>query len=196
MKKSSFDDEEIIKLFESGKISSENIAIKFILQQYRDKLIAFLLNRGLPAKEDAEEIMYDAIISLRGKAISRTFEVKEKNSIKSYLYKVCENLYKQRWRKHFKNTDLKNNYKTEIIEEDTLSKLLKKDKSEFIMYLISTIGESCKKILLKRFFNNMKHDEIAEEMDYKNAQISRNKISRCLNKLRNSISKSDYDKLY
>lgn len=196
MKKPPFNDEEIIGLFKDGKITGENMAIKSLLEQYRGKLVAFLLKQGLPAREDAEEIMYDAIISLRAKAISGTFDTSYNNSIKSYLYKVCVNLSKQKWRKYFKDVDLKNNYQAETFEKNTLDELLKKDKREFIIYLISSIGESCKKILLKRFFNNMRHEEIAENMNYKNAQISRNKISRCLTKLRDNISESDYDRLY
>ena len=189
--KEQFTDSAIIQMLSSHKELDENRVFAYLFKTYKKELQRFLLNSGLPSMDDAEEIFHDALITLRAKACTGTFDLGQSNAIKSYLYAVCRNLAKRKWRTVYKDKDLVENVAPEETEESILGKLMETDRKEFFIQLLSTIGEKCKEILHRRFYLKHKHEDIAEDLGYASAQVSRNKTFACIRKLKTTMQSMD-----
>ena len=185
--KEQFTDTAIIQLLSSGKQLDENRVFSFLFKTYKRELQRFLTQSGLPSMDDAEEIFHDALITLRAKACTGTFNLEQPNAIKSYLYAVCRNLAKRKWRSAYKDKDLVDNVVIEESEDSILGKLIESDRQVFFVQLLTTLGEKCKEILHRRFYLKHKHEDIAEDLGYASAQVSRNKTFACIRKLKTKM---------
>ena len=59
-----------------------------------------------------------------------------------------------------------------------------------VLQLVGQIGETCKKILLMFYYENLSIGEILENLHYENEQVVRNKKYKCLKQLEQMISEN------
>ena len=189
--KEQFSDIAIIQLLSSGKQLDENRVFSYLFKTYKREIQRFLVQSGLPSMDDAEEIFHDALITLRAKACTGTFNLEMPNAVKSYLYAVCRNLAKRKWRSAYKDKDLAENVVVEEQEDSILNQLVESDRQTFFVQLLTILGEKCKEILHRRFYLKHKHDDIAEDLGYASAQVSRNKTFACIRKLKTKMQSID-----
>ncbi len=61
--------------------------------------------------------------------------------------------------------------------------IVNREMKSQLMQLVDTLGETCKKILLAFYFENLAMKEILKTLDYENEQVVRNKKYKCLKQL-------------
>ena len=59
-----------------------------------------------------------------------------------------------------------------------------------VMRLVGELGETCRKILLLFYYENLSMKEILEATDYENEQVVRNKKYKCLKQLEQMVNEN------
>ncbi|ULQ52052.1 RNA polymerase sigma factor [Flavihumibacter fluvii] len=163
-------------------LGSQDEAIKHLYREHYLKVQAYINQNG-GADEDAEDIFQDAVINFiqvlnagkfRGECSSGTF-----------LYSLCRhawlNEFKRKNRARLREEKFGKGMET--IELDVSESLVTHEIKMELQQLLSTLGETCKKILLAFYYEELSMKEILLQLDYENEQVVRNKKYKCLKKL-------------
>jgi RNA polymerase sigma factor (sigma-70 family) len=166
-------DSEIIERIKRGDESALDYLYK---KNYRMMVKLIVKNNG--SEEEAKDIYQEALIVLWQKVLTAEFVLTSK--ISTYLYSICQNL----WRKELERKSRLTNEETEnseIIEID------KKERIEIINQCINDLGETCKKILTYYYFDKLSMNDIAEKMGFANSDTAKTKKYKCKKELDKKI---------
>lgn len=141
-----------------------------------------LQNKGQEA--DAEDVFQKALLQLGIRYRKEKFEIK--TSFEAYLFTVCKNL----WRRELNKSKLEVTT-NDIVEHNSEARdmalsILEQERWEFFQEKLELISENCKQIL-KRFFKKVPYKKIAEELDYNNETVVRQRVFKCKTKLTEMI---------
>ncbi|WP_296383680.1 sigma-70 family RNA polymerase sigma factor [Winogradskyella sp.] len=155
--------------------------------------ILVLKNNG--SKDQAKDIYQDAFLAVWQNIKQNKFVPKSESSINGYLYTIAKNkwldvLRSQGYKKtivasqlnHFEIKDEENNN----IDDD----ILKDKRLEDVMLAFKNLGQACKSLLRKFYFEKKSMNLIAEELALDSAS-TRNKKYRCMQKLREIALKNN-----
>ncbi|OHX66691.1 RNA polymerase sigma factor [Flammeovirga pacifica] len=161
-----------------------------------------IVNQFGGSSEDAEDIFQDAL----AKVIWSIDEDKflGKSHISTYLITISKNMW-------LKTIQKKNKYQSTSLEEQHINQLKGDDDlldeiplgNEDDLYtkklfeeLLEKIGEDCKNILKKYYFDKLSYTQILDEKKnkYSSEQALRNKKSRCLKYLKEGLQEKVKDK--
>lgn len=166
---------------------NDSIALKTIYQNNYPKIEALILkNSG--TKEHAKDIYQEAFLAVWQNIKQDKFIPQSESSINGYLYTIAKNkwmdvLRSQGYKKtivasqlqHFEVKDEENNG----IDDD----ILKDKRLEDVMLAFKNLGEACKSLLRKFYFEKKSMNLIAQELALDSAS-TRNKKYRCMQKLK------------
>jgi len=162
-------------------------AFSLLYREHYPVIRSFITNNS-GSEEDAADIFQDALIVLYDKVRDEKFELK--CALRTFIYSICRNL----WLKKLtgKKQDL---IKTEAFSsvelEPNIADILEdNEQSKLIMKYLQKIGGDTEKLLIHFYFDGMKTEEVTQRMGYANEQVTRNKKSRCLKKLRGLLLES------
>lgn len=172
-----FTKEEIIR----GLANSDR---KVIMALYKDgaPLINSLVSKNNFSNIDYKEILHEGITVMFEKAIKGNFSLTCEAS--TYLYSVCRNILLKRFDKKRKVVELDES--CNFIALDNSYNLIEKeqDQIEYLRKILNTVGNTCKTILELYYFEKLKMDEIAEKLNYTNADNAKTQKYKCLKKLK------------
>lgn len=176
-------DQQIIDGILKGGLSEEQ-QLRRLYKENLASIKAFILtNNGNEA--DANDVFQDALVVLYRQIKQKKF--RGESSIKTYLYAICKNLWYQKLKREKRAMEIYEQVPQQILEDPYL-RLQKDERLKFIFEILDELGESCKKMLLKALYYQFSMEEIAEQMEFKNAQNARNKKYKCLKSLQNLIA--------
>ncbi|MBC2844747.1 RNA polymerase sigma factor [Winogradskyella flava] len=151
-----------------------------------------LKNNG--TKDHAKDIYQEAFLAVWQNVKQDKFIPVSESSVNGYLYTIAKNkwmdvLRSQGYKKtivasqlqHFEIKDEENNG----IDDD----ILKDKRLEDVMLAFKNLGEACKSLLRKFYFEKKSMNLIAEELSLDSAS-TRNKKYRCMQKLRQIVLKN------
>lgn len=183
--------EEIISAIRSKK--EINGAIQYLYSTHYRYLERYVRqNNG--DEDDAADIIQECFLVFIKLIEENKF--RQEASIKSYLYAITKNLWITELRKR-KSMTMRGEIYTqekEAIETDISSTLIKNESHELIMGIFKELGEKCKSILYKFYYEDLSMKEIMMLEDFSNEQVLRNKKHKCLKGLIEKIQ-SDPNKL-
>jgi RNA polymerase sigma factor (sigma-70 family) len=130
---------------------------------------------------EADDIFQDAVISLYKKI--KTNELLEVENVEGYLYLICKNLWINRINKLNKNTQIDALNEFEETSFDALFSIIEDEKRYAFEQLFEKVGERCKELLINVIYNQMSMDEIAEKLNFVNANAAKAHHYRCKQKL-------------
>jgi len=168
------------ELFERVQKGDEK-ALEFIYKKYY-RMMTKLVITNSGTEEEARDVFQDALVVFWQKARSGNLVMTAK--ISTYIYSVCQNL----WRKEL---DRK---KRLSHEEKDVSETLDMDRPErdkIIAKCIDQLGETCKKVLMYYYFDEMSMQEIADKLGFANTDTAKTKKYKCKQKL-DELVKSQY----
>jgi RNA polymerase sigma factor (sigma-70 family) len=174
-----FIEQEIIIAIKDGNLQP---ALSKIYKNCFNEIVSDICYSG-GTKEDGEDIFQEALLILVKKIQSGEF--KEQSKIKTYLKGIARNLWMAEKRARSRRKKREDNYNHAFENEESIN-LWRKSQMEFAQVL-SLVGESCKNILLKFYFEENNADKIHLEFGFKNIQIFRNKKYLCIKKLRDML---------
>lgn len=167
----------------SIKASDTGTLQKIYVETYPKVEVHILRNNG--TKDQAKDIFQEAMIALWRAAKEDRFTAQSLDSAKGYLYTIAKNkwidyLRSSRYKKEISSEKMMTNHTIPDKEvEDTDYEL----KLEQAQSAFKRLGESCKDLLSKFYFDKMSLNEIASLLDL-DAASARNKKYRCMQMLR------------
>ncbi|MFC0606058.1 RNA polymerase sigma factor [Winogradskyella pulchriflava] len=166
---------------------NDSLTLKSIYTQNYPKIEALVLkNSG--TKEHAKDIYQEAFLAVWQNIKQDKFIPKNESSINGYLFTIAKNkwmdvLRSQGYKKtivasqlqYFEVKDEENNG----IDDD----ILKDERLQDVMLAFKNLGEACKSLLSKFYFEKKSMNLIAQELALDSAS-TRNKKYRCMQKLK------------
>jgi len=140
-------------------------------------------------QEEAFDVYSDTILSAIERIANRSFE--GRSTLKTWLYQIFHNKYVDLLRK--KTTNKSSVHQTASISDlmlqvadnakTIIQQLVDKTDKAVLRQKLNDVGENCKKMLM--FWAEGYSDrEIAEQMEYKSADVVKTSRLRCLEKLK------------
>lgn len=150
--------------------------------------IEILVLRNSGSIEQAKDIYQDAFLAVWQNIKQNRFIPQSESSINGYIYTVAKNKWMDILRsKKYKQTIVASQLSHfEIKDEENNSiddDILKEKRLEDVMLAFKNLGEACKSLLCKFYFEKKSMKTIAKELDMDSASV-RNKKYRCMQKLR------------
>ena len=175
-------DNEIIE-----KIKSDDQSGMTYLYKKNKKMVMSLVTRNSCSKDDAEDILQESMLIFWQK-------IKEDNlvmysRISTYLYAIALNLL----RKELKS---KSRYSSEELDSELIIEKDNSDEREIVTAIqtsINCLSDSCERVIRYYYIDGMNMNEIAQEMNFANSDVSKTKKLKCLISLK-EIVKRNYKK--
>ena len=156
-------------------------ALEFLYKKYY-RMMTKLVITNSGTEEEARDVYQDALIVFWQKATSGNLILTSK--ISTYIYSICQNL----WRKELdRKKRLSNEEKDTAVTLDTDTA----EKEKIIARCMDQLGETCKKVLMYYYFEEMSMQDIAERLGFANTDTAKTKKYKCKKKL-DDLVKSHY----
>lgn len=171
--------------------SNNTIALKeFYIANYPKIEALVLKNSGSVAH--AKDIYQDAFITVWEHVKTNRFIPKSDTALQGYLYRIAKNKWTDVLRsKAFKSSKPLNTETLRVIKNNEVeSNNFNDEKLKVTMAAFKNLGEPCKSLLKKFYFDKKSMKEIASELSL-DAASTRNKKYRCIKKLRELALKTN-----
>jgi RNA polymerase sigma factor (sigma-70 family) len=158
-------DEEILIRIRKG----DERAVDFLYKKHY-RMMVNMITKNSGSEEEAKDIYQEALIVFWRKAV--TGELVLTSKISTYLYSICQNL----WRK-----ELDRKTKLSYEEKDAVTHLDhdQNEKIAIVNRCINELGDTCRKVLTYFYFEEMSMDDIAQKMGFANADTAKTKKYKC-----------------
>lgn len=156
-------------------------ALEYLYQKYYRMMTKMVItNSG--TEEEARDVYQDALIVFWQKATSGNLVLTSKMS--TFIYSICQNL----WRKELdRKKRLSNEERDSPVSIDTDSG----EREKILAKCIDQLGETCKKVLMFYYFEEMSMQDIAEKLGFANTDTAKTKKYKCKKKL-DELVKAQY----
>jgi RNA polymerase sigma factor (sigma-70 family) len=175
-----YDDAELIAAIRNKKDLNE--AIKSIYQQYSETVSSYIIHYG-GSSQDAQDAFQETVVAFID--IVKNGKFRMESSVKTFLVSIARNIWFNELRKKdragrreklFENNREQN-------ELDISHYISDRELKQQLSGLLSSLGESCRKVLLLFYYENLSMKEIVGQLHYENEQVVRNKKYKCLQQL-------------
>ena len=152
-----------------------------VYHRYKAEFITWMISQYSCQRLEALEIYHDSLLTISDQAKNGKFEVL-RSSLKTYIYGVAKNKYREYLRKN------KKNYLRPVGDipdrEDEVVDLSQQDSLALVEECLDSLGDPCKSILELYYFHEMSMQDISEQMNYKNRNTVKNMKYKCLLRLK------------
>jgi RNA polymerase sigma factor (sigma-70 family) len=156
-------------------------ALEFLYKKYYRMMTKLVISNS-GTEDEARDVYQDALIVFWQKATSGNLVLTSKMS--TFIYSICQNL----WRKELdRKKRLSNEEKDSSVELDTDTA----EKEKIIAKCIDQLGETCKKVLMYYYFEEMSMQDIADKLGFANTDTAKTKKYKCKKKL-DDLIKTQY----
>jgi RNA polymerase sigma factor (sigma-70 family) len=162
-------EKEIFERIQGGDEKALELLYK---KYYRMMTKLVITNSG--TEDEARDIYQDALIVFWQKARSGKLVLTSK--ISTYIYSICQNL----WRKEL---DRKKRLSSEEKDAQVSIDMETSEKEKIIARCMDQLGETCKKVLMYYYFEEMSMQDIAEKLGFANTDTAKTKKYKCKKKL-------------
>jgi RNA polymerase sigma factor (sigma-70 family) len=179
-----FSDLELLELLRSGRNPDEGIRHLY-LTQFEICRSYILKTKG--TEQDAEDIFQEVVLTFI--EIVRKGKFRGDSTISTFLYALNRNIWlnevKKRSRARLRDERFVKSSDNQ--EQDISSLIIHRELKNELLKTVGMLGETCKKILLAFYYENLAIREILQSLNYENEQVVRNKKYKCLKKLEQII---------
>lgn len=176
-KSKEYSEQEIISAIKSKE--AVNSALRYLYDSYYRYLERYVLQNSGNEDDAADMIQEAFLIFIR---LIEENKFRQESSIKSYLYSIIKNLWITELRKR-KSMALRNEIYEIDKKEDTpdiSNAIMKNESHKIIMDVFAEIGQKCRNILYRFYYEELSMKEIMVLEDFSNEQVLRNKKHKCL----------------
>lgn len=166
---SSMDEKEIFDRIKKG----DEKALEWLYKKYY-RMMTKLVITNSGTEDEARDIYQDALVVFWQKARSGNLVLTSK--ISTYIYSICQNL----WRKEL---DRKKRLSNEEHDGSVMMDTETSEKEKIIAKCIDQLGDTCKKVLMYYYFDELSMQDIADKMGFANTDTAKTKKYKCKKKL-------------
>jgi RNA polymerase sigma factor (sigma-70 family) len=180
-------DDELMALI--GETKNLNEAIAAIYRQHAESVSSFIMSRG-GNEQDADDIFQETVVSFID--IVKRGKFRGDASIRTFLIAVAKNIWFNELNKRKRSGERDKKYETGKEEEelDVSHHISEREVKQQLRNLLEQLGESCRKLLILFYYENLSMKEMLEHLPYENEQVVRNKKYKCLQQLMEIIKKN------
>jgi len=175
-----YSDAELIAAISNAK--DLNKAILSLYQQYSETTGAAIIHYG-GSRQDAEDIFQETVVSFI--EIVKKGKYRAEASVRTFLVAIAKNIWLNELKKRERSGHREKQYEygRDQNEPDVSHHISDLEKKRQLRELVYKLGESCQKILLLFYYENLSMKEIVDHLPYENEQVVRNKKYKCLQQL-------------
>jgi len=171
-------------------LRSEGAPDEAIRHLYRTQygIVKNHINQNNGSDEDAQDIFQETILSFIDMVKKDKF--RGESSIGTILFAIARNTWLNELKKRgrAKLRDEKFEKAKEGTEMDVSHFIVNRELKAELMQVVDSLGETCKKILLAFYYENLAMKDILQHLQYENEQVVRNKKYKCLKQLEQMIA--------
>ncbi len=171
------DEKEVFERIKNG----DEKALETIYKKYYRMMTKLVISNS-GTEEEARDVYQDALVVFWQKARSGNLVMTAK--ISTYIYSICQNL----WRKEL---DRKKRLTNEEKDSSHSMDLDGPERNKIIAKCLNQLGETCRKVLMYYYFDEMSMQEIAEKLGFANTDTAKTKKYKCKQKL-DELVKTQY----
>jgi len=166
-------------------LDGDKNALTLLYKAYRKPFVSWLQKYTGCSQEIALDIFQDSVIVLYENICFKGFK-KFEHSIRNYLFGIGKRIYyKKTGRKKIQTQSLEN----QVLEVEDLqitadNKIELDEQSQIMLQLLKKMPQVCRSILYKFYYQKNSLKQIAEALNYKNANVVKVKKSKCLQMLK------------
>lgn len=180
-------DKLIIESLQGDSYTKHDEAFRVMYQHFFASVEAFIIgNSG--SSEDAEDTFQDTLIAVFNNLRKGNFQLQ--SSLKTYVFSISRNLWLNKLRRQGRMVNITREHEQIEIPENQMNILVEGERSEIIANLIAKMGEECRQLLLYFYFDRLRMKRIMELMSFSSEQVTKNKKSQCMKKLRAMAAKN------
>ena len=140
------------------------------------------------SEEDAEDIFQEVVLTFI--ELVKKDKFRGESSISTFLYALTRNIWLNELKKRGRAKLREENFEKtkDTTGMDVSHYIVNRELKAELMLLVNGLGESCKKILLAFYFDNLAMKEILKTTAFENEQVVRNKKYKCLKQLEQMIT--------
>jgi RNA polymerase sigma factor (sigma-70 family) len=185
MDRSDYTDKALLQTLRSDTNTDE--AIRH-LYRTQFKITTAYIKQNNGSEEDAEDIFQEVVLTFI--ELVKKDKFRGESSIGTFLYALTRNTWLNELKKRgrAKLRDEKFEKGKETTGMDVSHFIIHREMKSQLMHLVDSLGETCKKILLAFYFENLPVKDILKILDYENEQVIRNKKYKCLKQMEQMIS--------
>lgn len=184
-----FPDAELVENLRTGQRMEDSI--KALYRSHFESLSWYVMNNS-GSRQDAEDIFQEVMVSFIDLVQKNKF--RGESSVKTFLYSLNRhswlNELKRRGRASLREEKFEKGQ--ERVELDSGYQIADREGRSEVLRLVGELGDTCRKILLLFYYENLSMKEILEATDYENEQVVRNKKYKCLKQLEQMINEKPY----
>ena len=180
-------DDQLLAALRSDKQLQQDQALRLLYRRNTKVIRRLIVSRG-GRKEEAEEVLQDALVAVYMNARKEGFQLSAK--LDTYLYGIAKNIWFKKLRKQSREP------RFEPIEEhdtgtvDFVDIILEEEESP-LFRAIKKLTQRCSELLTMIFVREMGIQEIQTALGYGSLQAVRNKKSDCLARLRKQLKSGE-----
>ena len=175
-----YTDAELIAAISAG--SELNDAIRYIYRQYSQATSSFIMQHG-GSEQDADDIFQETVVAFI--EVVQKGKYRGEASVKTFLNSIARNYWFNEIKKRDRSglRDKQFEMSRDKNEADVSHYISEMERKRQLRELVDQLGESCRKVLLLFYYENLSMKEMVEHLPYDNEQVVRNKKYKCLQAL-------------
>ena len=173
-----YTDVELIAAISAGK--DLNDAIRSIYRQHSEAVSSFIIHYG-GSEQDADDIFQETVVAFID--IVKKGKYRMEASIRTFLASIARNYWFNELKKRGRSGHRDRQFEMgrDQDEADVSQHMAELERKRQLRELVEQLGESCRKVLLLFYYENLSMKEIVNHLPYENEQVVRNKKYKCLN---------------
>jgi len=180
-----FSDAELLANLQSGNNISDSI--RAIYKEHFEQLSWFVINNN-GNMHDAEDIFQEVVVGFIDAVQKNKF--RGESSIKTFLYSMNRFAWLNELKKRGRAVKREFSYEKgqDKNEPDASQFIVRQEARTRVLEIVDQLGETCKKILLMFYYENLSMKEILQKTEYETEQVVRNKKYKCLKQLEQMLN--------
>lgn len=180
MKIHSSSDQEIVEAIQSER--DLDAIVRDLYRTHFDALAKFIRNNS-GREEDAEDFFQETLVVFIN--VVKRGKFRGDSSIKTFLYAIARNLWLNELKRRDKALVRETTYYEQSEKEaSNVQELVHEDETnKQVLAFFEQLGETCKRVLVMYYYQEMSMKEIASTMKYDSEQVARNTKYKCSKKL-------------
>ena len=178
-------DEELLAAIRQDR--GLDAAVKSIYREHFESMVWIVKNNS-GSQQDAEDIFQEVLVSFI--RLVQKDKFRGESTIKTFLFSMMRHTWlnelKRRGRSEVR--ELKYERTKDQQEADVSHIIAEKEDRKQVLSVVEQLGETCRKILVMFYYEDLSMKDILEQMDYENEQVVRNKKYKCLKQLEEMIT--------
>lgn len=182
-------DTELVANLRAGKSMDESI--KAIYRNHFESLCWYIMNNS-GSRQDAEDVFQEVVLSFIDLVQKDKF--RGESTVKTFLFSLNRHTWLNELKRRGRALAREEKYERgqERTEMDASHYIADREGKAEVTRLVGELGETCRKILLLFYYENLSMREILETLHYENEQVVRNKKYKCLKQLEQMITEKPY----